>query len=101
MPAGDRTLDTHREYVSFQCHAAAQRKWPRPKIRYTGGARMKSTITPEAFDALITQTGLPLSAEQKAALLAVYPTFQEMIARVTQPLPRETEPGLIFLPEVR
>ena len=62
---------------------------------------MTSTITPEAFDALIAQTGLPLSAEQKATLLAVYPTLQAMIAQVTEPLPREAEPGLIFVPEVR
>jgi hypothetical protein len=62
---------------------------------------MTSTITPEAFDALIGQTGLPLSAEQKATLLAAWPTLQAMIARVTEPMPREAEPGLIFVPEVK
>ena len=62
---------------------------------------MPTTITPEAFDALIAQTGLPLSDAQKATLLAVYPTLQAMIARVAAPLPREAEPGLIFVPEVR
>jgi len=58
-------------------------------------------ITPDAFDALIAQTGLPLSAEQKTTLLEVYPTLQALIARVTEPMPREAEPGLIFVPEVR
>jgi hypothetical protein len=62
---------------------------------------MPPTITPEAFDALIAQTGLPLSNEQKATLLAVYPTLQAMIARAAAPLPREAEPALIFVPEVR
>jgi len=42
-----------------------------------------------------------LSAEQKATLLAVYPTLAAMIARVTEPMPREAEPALIFVPEVR
>jgi hypothetical protein len=64
-------------------------------------AHMTSTITPEAFDVLIAQTGLPLSVEQKATLFAVYPTLQAIIAKVTEPLPREAEPGLIFMPEVR
>ena len=58
-------------------------------------------MTQAEFDALIAQTGLPLSNEQKATLLAVYPTLQAIIARVTAPLPREAEPGLIFVPEVR
>jgi hypothetical protein len=62
---------------------------------------MTSAITPAAFDTLIAQTGLPLSAEQKATLLAVYPTLQAIIARVTEPMPREAEPGVIFVPEVR
>lgn len=62
---------------------------------------MPSTITPEAFDALIARTGLPLSAAQKATLLEVYPTLQALIARATAPMPREAEPGLIFVPEVR
>jgi hypothetical protein len=78
-----------------------QRNAPRSEIRVTGAARMPSTVTPEAFDALIAQTGLPLSDAQKATLLEVYPTLQAMIARVTAPLPREAEPGLIFVPEVR
>jgi hypothetical protein len=62
---------------------------------------MTLSITPEAFDALIAETGLSLSSEQKATLLAIYPTWRAMIDRVTAPLPREAEPGLIFVPEVR
>jgi len=62
---------------------------------------MTPPISVEAFDTLAAQTGLPLSDAQKATLLAVYPTLQAMIARVSAPLPREAEPGLIFVPEVR
>jgi len=62
---------------------------------------MTPPISVEAFDTLSAQTGLPLSDAQKATLLAVYPTLQAMIARVSAPLPREAEPGLIFVPEVR
>ena len=54
-----------------------------------------------AFEVLAAQTGLPLSDAQKATLRAVYPTLQALVARVTAPLPREAEPGLIFVPEVR
>ena len=50
---------------------------------------MPSTITPEAFDALIAQTGLTLTEAQKATLLEVYPTLRAMIACVTALLPRE------------
>ena len=60
-----------------------------------------STVTTEAFDVLVAQTGLPLSEAQKATLLAVYPTLQAMIELVTAPMPREAEPSLIFVPEVR
>lgn len=58
-------------------------------------------ITPEAFDVLVAQSGLTLSDAQKATLRAVYPTLRGLIARVTEPMPRETEPSLIFVPEVR
>ena len=53
-----------------------------------------------AFDVLITQTGLPLSAEQKQALYEPYAMVEAMVLLVTQPLPREAEPALIFNPEV-
>jgi hypothetical protein len=42
-----------------------------------------------------------LSEAQKATLLAVYPTWLAMTARVTAPMPRDAEPALIFVPEVR
>jgi acyl-coenzyme A synthetase/AMP-(fatty) acid ligase len=96
-----RVLDTNRGCVSFRHNAAVHHNGPWSKILSPGGARMTSTITPEALDTLIAQTGLPLSADQKATLLATYPTLQAMIARVTEPMPREAEPGLIFVPEVR
>jgi hypothetical protein len=62
---------------------------------------MASPITADAFEILAAQTGLPLSAAQKATLFAVYPTLRAMIATAAAPLPREAEPGLIFVPEVR
>ena len=58
-------------------------------------------IGKEAFDALAAQTGLPLSEAQKETLRAVYPTLKTMLDRVSAPLPREAEPGLIFVPEMR
>ncbi|MGE0418358.1 MAG: hypothetical protein AB7O80_16265 [Acetobacteraceae bacterium] len=61
---------------------------------------MSAPITPEEFDTLVAQTGLPLSDAQKGTLFAVYPTLQAMIARVTAPMPREAEPSLMFTPEV-
>jgi hypothetical protein len=48
------------------------------------------------FDVLVAKAGLPLDAAQKATLRAVYPTLQAILARVTEPLPREAEPALIF-----
>jgi hypothetical protein len=54
-----------------------------------------------AFSTLIEQTGLTLTDEQKATLFAVYPLFQAMVARATPPMPRETEPSVMFTPEVK
>ena len=62
---------------------------------------MKPNISEAAFSALAAQTGLPLSEAQKRALYEVYGTIEAMVARVTQPVPREAEPALIFNPEVR
>jgi hypothetical protein len=53
------------------------------------------------FGTLVDQSGLKLTIEQKAVLFDVYPMFQAMIDRATPPMPRETEPSVIFLPEVR
>ncbi len=53
------------------------------------------------FATLVDLTGLTLSEEQKAALFAVYPMFQDMVARATPPMPRESEPAIMFTPEVK
>ena len=55
----------------------------------------------DAFGTLVDRTGLTLTNDQKAVLFAAYPMFQAMIARATPPMPREAEPSLIFLPEVK
>jgi hypothetical protein len=62
---------------------------------------MKPTISQAAFEVLLTQTGLPLSQEQKAALYEPYALVEAMLLHVTQPMPREAEPSVIFVPEVR
>jgi hypothetical protein len=54
-----------------------------------------------AFSTLVDQTGLILTDEQKSVLFGVYPLFQAMVARATPPLPREAEPSVIFMPEVK
>jgi hypothetical protein len=53
------------------------------------------------FGAMLDRSGLALSNAQKSALFDVYPLFQAMIARATAPLPREAEPSLVFVPEVK
>ncbi len=53
------------------------------------------------FNTLIGQTGLRLTDEQKSVLFGAYPLFQAMVARATPPLPREADPAVIFMPEVR
>lgn len=55
----------------------------------------------EAFSVMVDRTGLTLTDEQKAQLLAAYPMFQAMVVRATPPMPREAEPSLIFMPEVK
>jgi len=55
----------------------------------------------EEFSTLVDQTGLTLTAEQKSVLFGAYPMFQAMVARGTPPMPREAEPAVIFVPEVR
>jgi hypothetical protein len=52
------------------------------------------------FSALLDQTGLPLTDEQKSVLFAAYPLFVAMVARATPPMPREIEPSAMFVPEV-
>jgi hypothetical protein len=62
---------------------------------------MTTSITEDVFETLAAQTGLPLSVAQKETLRAVYPALRAMMDRVSEPLPREAEPALIFVPEVR
>ena len=58
-------------------------------------------IDQATFGGMLDRAGLTLSEAQKAALFEVYPRFQAMIARATAPMPREAEPSVIFVPEVR
>ena len=62
---------------------------------------MPEAVSKDAFEVLAARTGLPLSDAQKATLLEVFPTLRSLIDLVTAPMPREAEPSLIFLPEVR
>ena len=55
----------------------------------------------DEFSTLVDQSGLTLSKEQKSVLFGAYPMFQAMVARATPPLPREAEPSVIFVPEVK
>jgi hypothetical protein len=53
------------------------------------------------FSGMLDRSGLTLSEAQKSTLFAVYPLFQAMIARSNPPMPREAEPAVIFMPEVK
>ena len=55
----------------------------------------------DEFGKRLDQTGLTLTDQQKAGLLEAYPLFAALVARATAPLPREAEPSVIFMPEVR
>lgn len=55
----------------------------------------------EEFSTLVDQSGLRLTKAQKSELFAVYPLFQAMVVRATPPMPREAEPSVIFVPEVK
>lgn len=62
---------------------------------------MKPSISQAEFEVLAKQTGLPLSAEQKATLYDAYWMLEAMIARVNAPMLLEIEPAHMFTPEVR
>ncbi|MBV9860275.1 MAG: hypothetical protein JO038_09265 [Alphaproteobacteria bacterium] len=62
---------------------------------------MKPKISEDAFAVLVEQAGLPLTDQQRRTLYEAYGMVEAMLARVTEPLPREAEPALIFVPEVR
>jgi hypothetical protein len=49
----------------------------------------------------LDQTGLTLTTEQKSVLFSAYPMFQAMVTKATPPMPRENEPSVIFVPEVK
>ena len=50
---------------------------------------------------MMARAGLNLSAEQVREILPGAAIFQQMIARVNAPLPREAEPALTFNVEQR
>ena len=62
---------------------------------------MKPSVRETEFDVMVKQTGLPLSAEQKATLYEAYWMLEAMIALVNTPMPLENEPAHMFIPEVR
>jgi hypothetical protein len=62
---------------------------------------MKPSVTEAEFAVMVKQAGLPLSQEQTATLYDAYWMIEDMIARVTQPMPLEIEPAHMFTPEVR
>jgi hypothetical protein len=66
-----------------------------------GSPSMKPSISEAEFEVMAKQTGIPLSAAQKAELYGAYWMLEAMIARVQTPMPREAEPAHIFVPEVR
>jgi hypothetical protein len=62
---------------------------------------MKTRVSEAEFDVMVMQTGLPLTAAQKATLYQAYGMLEAMIDRVNRPMPRELEPAHMFTPEVR
>jgi hypothetical protein len=58
-------------------------------------------MTQAVFDALIARSGLPLNEQTRAEIYQASNYLQEMVARVTRPKPRESEPAVIFQPEQR
>jgi len=65
------------------------------------GSKMVPSVSKELFGSLLDRSGLTLTDDQKSVLFEVYPMLQAMIARATAPMPREAEPALIFVPEVK
>ncbi len=62
---------------------------------------MKPSVSEAEFEVMVKQTGLPLSAAQKATLYDAFWMLEAMIARVNTPMPREIEPAHMFTAEVR
>ena len=59
---------------------------------------MKASIGEAEFEVMAKQTGLPLSAAQKAMLYEVYGMLEDMIARVTTPMPPRISPAATAAP---
>lgn len=53
------------------------------------------------FQALLHQTGIPLTAAQQATLREGYAFVETMLAHLRTPRGREPEPAHIFYPEQR
>jgi len=62
---------------------------------------MASGISKDVFGTLLDRSGLTLTDDQKSVLFEVYPMLQAMIAKATGAMPREAEPALIFVPEIK
>lgn len=62
---------------------------------------MQPKISKAAFEVLVAQAGLPLNATQVQEIHQAYGLLEAMLTRVNTPLPREAEPAVIFVPEVR
>jgi hypothetical protein len=58
---------------------------------------MKPHISEAEFDAMVRQTGLPLTATQKATLYDAYWMLEAMIARISAPMLLEIEPAHVFI----
>jgi hypothetical protein len=88
-------------------HSNRPTAWPRGRYRQRKRAwyaplapRQRCRSTPSAASE-VTQAGLPLNPAQKQEIHQAYGLLEAMLARVNTPLPREAEPALIFVPEVR
>jgi hypothetical protein len=63
---------------------------------------MSTPVIDEAeFARIVARNGLNLAPDQVRAILPSVAIFQQMIARVNAPLPREAEPALTFNVEQR
>lgn len=76
-------------------------RWPTQPVRNQRGNAMPPKISMAEFEVLVAQAGLPLNAAQKQEIHQAYGLLESMLAHVNTPMPREAEPALIFVPEVR
>jgi hypothetical protein len=58
-------------------------------------------MTDDEFKAVVSRSGLKLSAETQQEIYANCGLLEDMIARVTRSKAREDEPAIIFVPEQR